>query len=196
VVRGKILAKIGVAVQRNVTDKVLQHEHNENGPFKYRSEIVSSPVLTSAPVTAAGSAGFVDHNFTQFRQIRLEPLPNPQCELLAGRIFQPFDVVQVMVIQLIVDGPEGAFDVGKVHDPAGIGCRFTCDMDFYPEGMPVQASAFMTCRNIRQAMRGFHGKDFENIHWRIIDEVPDSGKTQRKASRVPVPWVDAVKQME
>jgi hypothetical protein len=45
-------------------------------------------------------------------------------------------------------------------------------MDLDAEGMPVQARALVAFRHIREAVGGFEGEDFEDIHPRIVQLGP------------------------
>ena len=47
--------------------------------------------------------------------------------------------------------------------------RHGADVDFDPETVTVQARALVALRNVGQAVRGFEGEDFEDIHgWHIV----------------------------
>jgi len=65
------------------------------------------------------SQGFPDFDGTELGQGRLQFFPDPASDIFAGGIFQSWNVVQVVVVQLIVDGFEALFQFRKIHDPAG-----------------------------------------------------------------------------
>src|SRR5690606_11467658 len=117
-----------------------------------------------AAVAAARGAGLVHHHLRQRRQARLQALPDPGGEALAGRVLQPRYLVQVMVVQLLVQRPEGGLDVGEVHDPAGVLARLPRDVQLDPERVPVQARALVPFGHVRQAVRGLQGEDLEDVH--------------------------------
>ena len=79
----------------------------------------SAARLSLSAVDTAAGAGFPELHRTQLGQAGFEPLPNPAGDILAGWIFQACDVVEIVVVQLIVEGLEGGLEVTEVHDPAG-----------------------------------------------------------------------------
>ncbi len=106
------------------------------------------------------------HDLAQLRQRRLELLPDPDRQALAGGVFQSLDFVEVMVVQAVVDRLESGLDVAEIHDPAGLGAGFAADMQLDAKRMAVQARAFMPRGHVGKPVRGFEGKDFEDIHAR------------------------------
>src|SRR5690554_2499727 len=96
---------------------------------------------TSSPVAASRCAGLMHHHFRQQRQCRLQPVPDPHRQSLAGGILQALDVIQVMMVQLLVQRLERGLDVGEVHDPARVRAGFARDAQLDPERMTVQARA-------------------------------------------------------
>jgi hypothetical protein len=110
----------------------------------------------------------VHNDLTQQRECRLDMLPDPYCQPFAGRVVEAFDVIEVMVIEAVVDWFERRLDIGEVHDPTGLRIDIATDMQFDPEGMPMQARALMPWRNMGQPVCCFDGKDFENVHGRAL----------------------------
>lgn len=106
------------------------------------------------------------HDLAELRQRRLELLPDPDRKAFAGGVFQPFDIVEIVVVQAVVDRLEGGLDVAEIHDPSGLGAGFAADMQLHPEGVPVQARAFVPMRHVGKPVRGFEREDFEDIHAR------------------------------
>lgn len=106
------------------------------------------------------------HDLAELRQCWLELLPDPDCQAFAGGIFQPVDIVEIVVIQAVVDRLKGGLDIAEIHDPAGLGAGFAADMQLHSKRMPVQARAFVPRRHIGKPVRGFKRKDFEDIHVR------------------------------
>ena len=94
----------------------------------------------------------------------LQLIPNPFGQALAGRVVQAWDVVQIVMVQLVVQRLEGALHIGKVHHPAHLRVQRTADMQLYPERMAVQAGALMAFRHIRQAVGGFEREGLEDVH--------------------------------
>ena len=69
-----------------------------------------------------------------------------------------------MMIELIVEGLEGARHIREVHDPAFFGSQGSRDMNLNTKRMAMQTPAFMLFREIRQAMRRFDAKFLEDFH--------------------------------
>ena len=65
----------------------------------------------------------------EFWQNWLELLPDPLGEVLAGGVLQPWDVVQVVVIEQIIDRLEDRFDFGEVANPAGVRVYLTLNVN-------------------------------------------------------------------
>lgn len=90
-------------------------------------------------------------------------IPYPTCQIFAGRVFETFHVVQVVVIELVMDRLEGGFDVGKVHYPPRLRPDQTCYVDFDLERMTMQTCALVPDRHIGQSMRRFQREEFKNL---------------------------------
>ena len=56
-------------------------------------------------------------------------LPDPTRQDLTGWIFQPIDLIEVMVVKTIIEWLEGLLDVGKVHYPAGLFIHLARDIN-------------------------------------------------------------------
>jgi len=93
--------------------------------------------------------------------------------MLAGRIFQSLDLVQVMMIELFVDRLKRTTEIGKIHDPTGLIRYRAADVNLDAERMPVQAPALVILRHVRKAVRGFEGEDLEYFH--EIDQLGITG---------------------
>ena len=106
----------------------------------------------------------MDDHLAQRAERRLETTPDPDRELFAGRILQTGNVVEAAMIDLVEDRRESGLDVGEIHHPARVRLRFTRNMDFHAERMPVHSRAFVARRDIRQAVRRLDLEYFENVH--------------------------------
>lgn len=104
-------------------------------------------------IDRAGSAGFVHNDLGQLRQRGLHLLVNPLCQAFAGGVLQPWNIVQIVVVEQIEQRLEGPLHIGKIHHPAFRLLNLSADMDLDPERVSVQARAFVAGRKIRQAMR-------------------------------------------
>ena len=106
----------------------------------------------------------MDDHLAQCTERWLEPTPDPDRELLAGRILQAGNIVEAAMIDLLEDRRECRFDLGEIHHPAGMRLRFSRHMDFHAERMPVQPRAFVAGGHVRQAVRRLDLEYFENVH--------------------------------
>lgn len=104
------------------------------------------------------------HDLTQQRQARMQLLPDPAREILAGGIFQSRDLVEIVMIEAVEGGLERGAHIGEVHYPAAVRIHRAADVYFDPEGMTMQARALVACRNVGQAMRGFNREYAEYVH--------------------------------
>ena len=64
-------------------------------------------------------------------------------KILTGRIFEPFDLVQVVVVELVQQGIERLFDLVEINDPTRVGVYSALDGDAHSIGMTVQALALV-----------------------------------------------------
>jgi len=119
-------------------------------------------VIGGAGIDAAGVAGFLHHDLAQRGQSWQQPVPDPACQVLAGRVLQPLDVVEAVVVELIVKRLESLAQVGEIHDPARLRADGPGDVNFDAERMPVHASALVPLRYIRQAMRRLRDRSFRH----------------------------------
>jgi hypothetical protein len=110
----------------------------------------------------------MDHYFVQPGQRRLQSLPNPASQHFAGRILQPLDIVEVMMVELVVERCESGFDIAEVHHPAKRGIRLALQMDFDAKRMTVKPRAFVPGRHVGQAVRGFDLENLKDVHAAIL----------------------------
>jgi hypothetical protein len=96
----------------------------------------------------------------------MEPVPDPAGEHLAGRILETGDLVEVVVVETLEDGLHGAGEVSEVPDPSTVGVDGSLDMNRHPEGMPMQAGAFVTRRNVGQPVGGLEREFLEKFQRR------------------------------
>lgn len=68
------------------------------------------------------------------------------------------------MIEPIDDGFAGGLHIPKVHNPARVFAGFARYVYTQLKGMPVQSSALMICRHVRQEVRSFEVKVFEDFH--------------------------------
>src|SRR5690242_1960964 len=125
----------------------------------------------------------MDHHAIEPRQAWLQAAEDPAREHFAGRVLQPLDLVEVLVIQLLEQRSECGLDVGEVHHPAHGRVRFAFDMNLHPERMPVQPCTLVPGRHVGQPMRRLDLEHFMDVHDEPLYARPtaraQAGKTGR-----------------
>lgn len=106
----------------------------------------------------------MNHDTTEQRHARLERLPDPGGEILAGRIFQPRHFIEVAMIQCLEDRRERLLDLGKVHHPAQLRIDRSRYVDFDTKRVSMQARTLMSGWDLGQAVRRFDLENLEQIH--------------------------------
>jgi prepilin-type N-terminal cleavage/methylation domain-containing protein len=129
---GQLVMKVGRAVPARSGQRALPLD----GSTRWLRRI-----LTSIHTPRGASLGH-DH-FGQQRQLRLQLFPNPNGDILAGGIFQPFNFVQVKVVKFFPDRFEGGGDVSVIHHPTQPRRPRTGHDDIDFETVPVQTAAFV-----------------------------------------------------
>jgi hypothetical protein len=86
------------------------------------------------------------------------------CEDLARRVLEPFDLVQVVVIQLSQDRLEDARDLSKVHYPASLGSHGPLNVEDNSKGVPMEPTALVATWDMRKAVCGLERELLEDLH--------------------------------
>lgn len=115
-------------------------------------------------VGAAAGAGFADGDAAELREGGFEMAPDPAGEVFAGGVFEAGDVVEVAVVELVVEGAEGGFEVGEIHDPSGGSADGAGDMDGHVEGVSVEAGALVVGGDVGEAVSRLEGEFLEDFH--------------------------------
>jgi len=132
-----------------------------------------------AGVFAPTRARLVNANFAEFGQQRLQGLPDPHCQVFAGRVFKARNVVQVIVIELLIDRFEHCLDLGEIPNPASMSIDRPGQVNAYLERMAVQPPALMPIRNIWQLVRRLKREFLENFHATVPITNPNRDSTTR-----------------
>src|SRR5690349_20369513 len=82
-----------------------------------RASLARLPSVIFSTVGAPGRAGFPDNDCTHAAELWSETSPDPSRQDFARWIFEPVDLVEVVVIQLRADRLEGRFQVREVNHP-------------------------------------------------------------------------------
>jgi hypothetical protein len=120
--------------------------------------------LLPPTVNTPAGAGLANFHGAQLWQSGFEPVPYPARDIFTGGILQPGNVVEVVVVELIVDGFEAGLEIGKVHHPAGGLRRIACYRQAHVERVPVQPRAFVSGRHVGEAMGGLEVKFLVDLH--------------------------------
>ena len=112
-------------------------------------------------VLAAGGAGFLDNHLREHGQFRLQALPQPFGQHLAGGVLEAFDVVQASMVELLAQRLHRCRDLPVVHEVAGLGIDFTLDHDLDTKGVSVHAPALMPLRKRGQPVCGLEAEGFD-----------------------------------
>jgi hypothetical protein len=91
-------------------------------------------------------------------------MPNPASEILAGGILQSSDVIEIVVIEGIKDGPERLANIGEVLYPALSLSHRPGETDLDTKRVAVQTPALVAFRDVGEAMRSFEGKNLMDVH--------------------------------
>ena len=113
---------------------------------------------------AASRAGFVDLDPAQGRKARLKALPDPPGQHLGRRILEPFDVIQIVVVQSLEDRFECRLDVTEIQDPSRPLVGLAPHVDPYPVGVAVQPPAFVTFGDVGQQVSRVEREFLPDLH--------------------------------
>src|SRR6185437_4709737 len=119
-----------------------------------------------SPILATARAGLVDHDAAQRRQAGRQALPEPHRELLAGRILEAGDLVEIAVVERLMERSEGGRELGEIAHPAQARVERTRDVHRQQKGVSVQARAFVAGRNVGQAVCRLDAEFLEDLHRR------------------------------
>ncbi len=109
---------------------------------------------------ALGGAGFGHDDFREEWQMRFESVPDPDGDLFAGGVFEAGDFVEVTMIELFPEWPEGGGDVGVIDEPAELRITEAGDDDLDFEAMSVQAAALVVGGQLGEEMGGLELEGF------------------------------------
>jgi len=82
-------------------------------------------------VNASRVTGFLDYDFGKTRELGVKSLPDPLRQVFTGWVFQPLNLVQIVVIQLVVQWLECRSEIGEIHNPTLRLTNLPTDMNFY-----------------------------------------------------------------
>jgi hypothetical protein len=102
--------------------------------------------------------------FFQKGDFRLDAIPDPHSDALAGRVFEPGNIIQQLMVYAFYHGIDYPFQLSKIHYPAYVRVQLALDIYQQAVGMAVYLPAFMSLGYIRQKMRGIENKLFEDLH--------------------------------
>src|ERR1700732_1400599 len=100
----------------------------------------------------------------KLRQRGFCPLPDPDRDIFRRGVFEPLDIVQITMVELVEQGFEGRLDREEIRDKAGGGIDRTLKPQFHAIGMPVQPAAPVPFGNIRQKGRRLETDRLRDLH--------------------------------
>src|SRR5512138_3353614 len=115
-----------------------------------RKNALSSVVL--AAIDAARRARLANLDLHEAGHRPREGTPDPARQVLARRILESRNLVQVPMIELIVQRTEGVLELGEVHHPPGAFADRPVHGNANLKRVPVQARALVPLRHVRQAV--------------------------------------------
>src|SRR5438093_1201689 len=118
-----------------------------------------SPSLFTA-INAASRRRFMHHDLAEPRTLRPQVLPEPCRHLFNCWVLQPFNFIEVRVVQYFQKRFHRGTDLGVIINPARLGIDISFDRNLYFETMAMHSPAFMTLRRLRQNLRCFKSKIF------------------------------------
>lgn len=75
-------------------------------------------------------------------------MPEPLCEVFAGRIFQARNIVEIVVVELVINRLEDRFDLRKVANPSGVRIDLSFDINGNTERVTMQTATFVALGNV------------------------------------------------
>lgn len=103
-------------------------------------------------VHATGRTGVSNHYFAENRQTRLETLPKPLRKDCAGRIRESFDVIEVVVVQLLAKGTTRIGYLSDIDQPARPRVDFAADVNLDTKRMTMKTTTLAAWTNVRRCV--------------------------------------------
>ena len=94
----------------------------------------------------------------------MDPLPNPNREVLARRIVESVNLVEIVMIESVEEWLKGTLHICEVDHPTGLRSDRASHVDLDPERMSVEPAALVPRWDVRQPMRRLNREFFEDIH--------------------------------
>ena len=107
--------------------------------------------LAPRPAESSGSGG-------------LKAVPDPPGQDLARRVVESFYLVEVVVVEASQERLNRARQVGEVTDPTGVITDRSAHVHGHPVGVPVQPSALVARRHVREAVSRLERELSEDLH--------------------------------
>ena len=90
--------------------------------------------------------------------------PNPARQNLAGRVLEAFNLVQIVMIQLLPNRFADIPNVGEINDPTELRIELSLYANTNPVRVPVQTLALVPVRNVRQQVRRLETELSPDLH--------------------------------
>ena len=100
----------------------------------------------------------------KLRQRRLGPLPDPDRDIFRRRIFEPLDIIQIIMVEPVKQRFKDGFDREEISDKASDRIDRPFQPQFHAIGMPMQPAAAVLLGDIRQNMRRLETEGLRDPH--------------------------------
>jgi hypothetical protein len=91
----------------------------------------------------------LNEDFAQAGKRWSKLFPDPTGDVLAGWIFQTFDLIQVPVVNTILDRSKRRLYIREIHDPTMMLVKRSFNVYLNAKTVAMEATAFMTGRHMR-----------------------------------------------
>src|SRR5262249_9524724 len=119
--------------------------------------IIGSLCNLFASVRAARVARFVNGDLDQTGELWREAHPDEAREVLARRVLEARNLVQIAMIEDFEEGFECLFEIVEVAHPPGVRIDLSGELDVDAEGVTVKACALMPRRHVGEPVRSLEG---------------------------------------
>ncbi len=107
---------------------------------------------------------FANNDTCKLGKTRLHPIPDPHRDVFRRGVFEPFDVIQIIMVKLLQQGLVRGLDGEEVSDKASDGIEGAFKPQLHPVGMAVQPAAPVLFGDIWQKVRRIETKSLRNPH--------------------------------
>lgn len=93
--------------------------------------------------------GFIQSNPAELWNFVLDPIPQPNCNMLACGVFKSRYIIQQFVVNALNNWVDRFFYVREIHDPSKFIIQFSFKIQGQSVGMAMNPLTFMSLWNLR-----------------------------------------------